>query len=87
MVKLESPKYPHLRVHTKTENVKFRDGVAEVSESVAEELLALEDLGLRVADITEEAEADSDDDESDDDTGDGVAEVVKRKPGRPRKTD
>lgn len=62
MTLIASPDYPELRVHIAGANVKFRDGRAEVDESVADRLLALDDLGLVIAD-----------DEGDDPKGDGAA--------------
>ena len=78
MVQVSSPRYPGLRVVDV--DVKFVDGVAEVADpAVLKRLRGLSEMGVVVP-------------ESDDDGGqdEGVvpeSEPVKRRPGRPRKSE
>lgn len=58
MIKLISPKYPELRIHLGDANVKFVNGTAEVSDTLAKELLALDDLELAVAGPEDEESSD-----------------------------
>lgn len=83
---VRSVQYPNLRVHVGDVSVKFRDGLAEVSDAVGATLIEL--AGIEVADAEPEAEQVSADD-VDDDGGpvSADAEPVKRKPGRPKKSD
>ena len=91
MPKVFSRELPHQRIHIGEANVKFRDGVAEVTDEVAEALLAIVSLGV----TAEAVEPDAEDVSETVDEGAVVesaepAEAVepeKRKPGRPRKTD
>ena len=85
MVKILSSESPEIRVHVGDGSVKFRAGVAEVSDEIAEALLAIEWLALeRAGDEPAEAQPLEDEPAGDDDAV-VSAEPVKRKPGRPKK--
>lgn len=83
---LSSVQYPNLRVHVGDVSVKFRDGLAEVSNEVGAKLIEL--AGIEVAEA-EPVSADSADEAGNPVSADADAdaEPVKRKPGRPKKSD
>lgn len=89
-MRIRSVKYPSLRVHVGDGSVKFRDGFADVSDEIGAKLIELD--GIETAEAETVAELDSADDA--DEVGNPVsaeaetdAESVKRKPGRPKKSD
>lgn len=83
---VRSVQYPNLRVHVGDVSVKFRDGLAEVSDAVGATLIEL--AGIEVADAEPEAEQVGSEGADDADSPVSAdAEPVKRKPGRPKKSD